>query len=214
MAISNYSELLTAVASWMARSDLTARIPEFIALAEAKFNRNLFVPQMEQRSTASVDSSSDDPEFISLPSDFQTMRSVRLNGVTGKPRLQFMSKTQIDDYRYCRDDVSGRPIYFAVVGADMELAPTPNENYELEMVYRKNLTPLSASNTSNWLLASAPDLYLYGALNEAAVFMEQDDRIPLWQANLKSAVDAINILGERQEYAPSPASISLPGVTP
>ena len=41
MAIGTYAELKTAVANWLDRDDLTDRIPEFIALAEAKMNRNL-----------------------------------------------------------------------------------------------------------------------------------------------------------------------------
>ena len=41
MAINTYATLQTAVANWLDRSDLTDRIPEFIALAEARMNRNL-----------------------------------------------------------------------------------------------------------------------------------------------------------------------------
>jgi len=41
MAINTYATLQTAVANWLDRSDLTDRIPEFIALAEARMNRVL-----------------------------------------------------------------------------------------------------------------------------------------------------------------------------
>jgi hypothetical protein len=39
MAISTYAELQAAAANWLVRRDLTARIVEFIALAEARINR-------------------------------------------------------------------------------------------------------------------------------------------------------------------------------
>ena len=52
MAISTYSELQTAAANWLDRSDLSDRIPEFIALAEARFNRILRIRDMETVSTA------------------------------------------------------------------------------------------------------------------------------------------------------------------
>lgn len=214
MSISSYSDLKSAVAGWLARGDLTARIPDFIQLAEAKFNRVLFVPQMEQRSTTSVDTASDSPEFISLPVDFQTMRRVRLNGVSGKPRLDFLSPSQIDDYRSGRDDVSGQPQYFSIVGADMELAPTPNENYTLEMLYRKNIPALSDSNTTNWLLAMAPDAYLYASLLEATPYMVEDERIPVWSGAAGAVIDQINDLGERRVYDAGPSTVSLQGVTP
>ena len=41
MSITNYTELKTAVANFLARSDLTDRIPEFISLAEGRLSREL-----------------------------------------------------------------------------------------------------------------------------------------------------------------------------
>jgi len=52
MAISTFAELKTAAANWLDRSDLTDRIPEFIALAEARFNRILRIRDMETVSTS------------------------------------------------------------------------------------------------------------------------------------------------------------------
>lgn len=217
MAINTYATLVSAATEWLGRDQdatLIARIPDFITLAEAKFNRRLNHPKMESRSTSAVDTTSTAPEFITLPTDFQTMRSVRLSGVTGKPRLAFMTKTQLDDYRYSIDNVSDRPVYFAIVGTEMELAPTPGENYALEMVYRANISALTSGNTTNWLLTLAPDLYMYAALMEAAPYMDNDERIPVWASGMQSALDDLNLHGARQTYDSGPSSISLPGVTP
>ena len=52
MAISNYTELQTAVANWLDRDDLTNRIPEFISLCEARFNRTLRLRAMETLDTS------------------------------------------------------------------------------------------------------------------------------------------------------------------
>jgi hypothetical protein len=213
MAISTYTELQTAVANYLARDNLTSRIPEFITLCEAKLNRTLFVPQMETRSTTTCDTSDTEPEFISLPTDFQTMRRVRLSGVTGKPRLSFMTQTQLDDYRYSADNVSGQPVYFTIMGSEMELAPTPNEDFTLEMVYRKNI-PAMASNATNWLLTLAPDIYLYGTLLEAMPYIKDDGRVSLWATGFATAIDQLNNLGFRQSFDSGPTTISLPGVTP
>lgn len=213
MAISTYTELLAAGANWLARDDLTARIPEFVVNCEARLNRTLFVRQMETRSTTLCDTTDDEPEFITLPGDFQTMRRVRLNGVTGKPRLSFMTQTQMDDYRYSTDNVSGQPIHFAISGTEMELAPTPNENFTIEMVYRKNI-PALASNSTNWLLTAAPDIYLYGMLLEAAPYIKEDERINTWALGFSTALNQLNGLSERQSFDSGPTTISLPGVTP
>ena len=43
MAISTYSELKTAIADWMARSDVSGSAADFITLGEARLNRLLEV---------------------------------------------------------------------------------------------------------------------------------------------------------------------------
>lgn len=215
--ITDFSSLKDAAIEYLARegdTTLIARIPTFIQLFEAKMNRMLFVPQMEKRSTTTIDLGSTEPEFITLPTDFQTMRTVRLSGVAGKPRLQFMTPTQLEDYRYSTDNVAGKPIYFSIFGDEMELAPTPNEAYTLEMIYRANLGPLSDANTSNWLLLKAPDLYLYGTLMESAPYIKEDGRIATWGAGYSMALDDLNKLGDRQSNDSGPTTVSLPGCTP
>lgn len=213
MAISNYTELLSAVAGWLARDDLTSRIPDFVTLAEAKFNRVLMHPKMEARSTLTVNTLLSSPEFLDLPTDLQTMRSARLSGVAGKPRLSFMTQTQMDDYRYSRDNVTGQPIYFSITGTQMELAPTPNDDYDVEIVYRGNI-PALATNSTNWLLTLAPDLYLYGALLESAPYIQNDERLGVWASAVSTVIDQLNAHGERQSFNSGPSTISLPGVTP
>ncbi len=214
--ITDYTTLQSAAVEYLARDQdatLVARVPTFIQLFEAKMNRALLVPQMEQRSTTAVDTSDDEPEFISLPSDFQTMRSVRLSGVTGKPRLAFLTQTQMDDYRFSTDNVTDQPVYFSIIGTEMQLAPTPNEDFELEMVYRKKIPALS-SNSTNWLLDLAPDLYLYGVLMESAPYIKEDARLQTWGLGYSSALSALNDLGFRQSFDSGPSTITLPGVTP
>ena len=214
MAISNYTQLVSAIAEYLARDDLTARIPDFPTLTEAKLNRVLFVPQMEVRSSTVVDIGSNEPEFITLPSDFQTMRRVRLSSVTGKPRLQFMTGTQIDDLRYSRDNIPGQPVYFAITGTELELLPTPNEAYTLEMTYRAMIPALTSNNQTNWLLTMAPDIYLYGSLLEATPYIQNDERISVWLTGFSSALDQLNSLGATQSFDSGPSTISLPGCTP
>jgi hypothetical protein len=213
MAISTYVELQAAAANWLARDDLTLRIPEFITLAEAKFNRVLFHPRMETRTTLTVNTLLTSPEFLDLPTDFQTMRMVRLPDEVGKPRLQFMSQTQMDDYRYSRDNVAGTPVYFTIVGDQIELAPTPNEDMDVEVLYRANI-PALADNSVNWLLTMAPDLYLYGTLLEAAPYIQNDERLSVWGSAVALVIDQLNSLGDRQSFDSGPSTVSLPGVCP
>lgn len=210
MAIGTYIELLAAVDNWLARTDLSARTPEFIALCEGKLNRDLRCIQMEKRSTTSVNMSSVEPEFITLPTDFQTMRRVRLSSVAGKPRLDFRSGVQADEYRYGIADTAAQPYYFTILGDEMELLPTPDQAYTIEMVYRSNIPPLE-TNSTNWLLTLAPDIYLYGALLEAAIFMKDDPRVPVWAEGYKYAMDGLNGLSQEKTFGAGPLTVRVAG---
>ncbi|OAF05461.1 hypothetical protein AYJ54_00720 [Bradyrhizobium centrolobii] len=214
--ISNYTDLQTAVTEWLARDQdttLIARIPTFIQLAEAKFNRELYIRQMEARATALTDPNASEPEFIALPSDFQSMRRMRLSSVQGKPCLEFMSGTQMDEFRYGNANTPGRPLFFTIFANEIELAPTPNAAYTVEMVYRTNIPPL-ATNSTNWLLTLAPDLYLYGALLESAPYMKEDGRIQTWALGFKTALDGLSNLGLTSTFNAGPATMRVSGVTP
>jgi hypothetical protein len=214
--ITDYTSLQTAVVEYLARDQdatLIARVPTFIQLFEAKMNRALFVRQMEARATTVVDTSSTEPEFISLPSDFQSMRRVRLSSVTGKPDLVFKSGSQLDEYRTSIANMASQPLYFTIFGDEIELAPTPDSNHTIEMVYRKNI-PALASNSTNWLLTLAPDAYLYGALLESAPYIKEDARIQTWGTGLASALDSLNNLGLTSTFNAGPMQMRVSGATP
>ncbi|WP_340672562.1 phage adaptor protein [Bradyrhizobium ottawaense] len=211
--ITDYTTLQAAVVEYLAREQdttLVARVPGFIQLAEAKFNRLLFCRQMENRATALIDTGSSEPEFISLPSDFQTMRRIRLSSVEGKPCLEYRSGTQMDEYRASIANASSQPAYFTILGDEIELVPTPDAAYTVEMVYRKTVPDL-ATNSTNWLLTMAPDAYLYGALLEAAPYIKADDRIQVWGAGFSSAIDGLNGLSLTSEFNAGPLTVRVSG---
>lgn len=215
MSSASYSDLVAAVSSWLGgRTDLNDRIPDFIALAEAKFNRDLAVRQMEQRSATTIDITSPSPEFISLPADFRSMRWLRVSSVSGKPHLDYLSPIALDEFRSARGDVAGQPRVFTLLASDIEICPTPDQNYTLEMVYRRTLPGLSANNQTNWLIAMAPDLYLYATLMEAAVYTQDDERLPVWGAGYKAAVDGLNNLNRSSGFNAGPLTIRSTGITP
>jgi hypothetical protein len=214
--ISSYTDLQAAVVEYLARDQdttLIARIPTFIQLCEAKLNRDLFVRQMEQRSTIVIDPGASEPEFIALPADFQSMRRIRVSSASCKPQLEFMSGIQLDEYRTMRGDATGFPQYFTIFGDEIELAPTPDQNYTIEMVYRQNI-PALADNSTNWLLALAPDLYLYGALLESAPYIKEDARIQTWGAGFTTALSDLNNLGLTSTFNAGPMTVRITGTTP
>lgn len=217
MAVTTYSGLVSAITEWLARDQdaiLIARIPDFIVLCEAKLNRDLYHTKMEKRSYATFSTSNTEPEFVTLPTDFQSMRRIKLSSVTGEPQLQYKSQVQLDEYRNSQGNSTGQPKYFTIFGSEIEVAPTPDSNYTVEMVYRANLSGLSSSNSTNWLIELSPDIYLYGVLLETAAYMQQDERVGLWAAGYKAALDALNNASITMQFNAQPLVMRPPGVTP
>jgi hypothetical protein len=221
--IVDYTSLQAAVVEYLARDQdtfLIGRVPSFIQMSEAKFNRTVFVRQMEARSSTITDITAAEPEFLALPADFQSMRRMRLSAVSGspsaligKPNLEFMSGAQMEEFRQCTANAAAQPRYFSIFGSEIELAPTPDANYAIEMIYRANIPPL-ATNGTNWLLTMAPDLYLYGALMESAPYIKEDARLQTWGSGFKTALDDLNALGLTSTFNAGPMRVRASGVTP
>jgi hypothetical protein len=72
--IQDYSTLQQGIADWLARADLTTQIPTFIALAEARINRELRTRQMQTTTTGALSSNE-----LTLPDDFRGVQSFRLS---------------------------------------------------------------------------------------------------------------------------------------
>jgi hypothetical protein len=203
MAISNYGELKTAVANWLDRSDLTARIPEFISLAESRINRNLRIRAMESKQTASTIAGQ---QNLALPAGFLQMRNVQVN-TSPVTAMQYVSPEMFDRL-YGGRGGSGTPQFYSVIANEMQLGPTPASVQTIEMVFYKKFDALSADGDTNWVLTNAPDLYLYGALLDAEPFLMNDQRVGLWQAAFDRSVIELQDQDDRDRHSGSAMRIS------
>jgi hypothetical protein len=173
MALTTYGELKSAVADWLNRTDLTARIPDFISLAHAKLNRQLRVMDMVQRSAADVTA-----QYTSLPDDFLEMRNIQLNVSTPKS-LEYLTPEQMDQER-ALGNTAREPVYYSIMGKLLEVFPTPDATYEVEMAYFQNIPSFTTDSSTNWLMTKAPSTFLYGSLLQAAPYLKEDERAPVW----------------------------------
>lgn len=191
MALSTYAELRTSIGDWLNRSDLSATIPDFISLAEAQIERTLRTRQMIVRANASFDS-----QYGTLPSDFLEAKSLKLTSTNPPTPLSFLTIDALDQ-QSSTYTASGKPKFFGVVGNQLRIQPAPDGTYTTELTYFAKLTKLSNSVTSNWLLASSPDIYLYGALLQAAPYLQDDARIQTWATLYERALNDLRTADDR-----------------
>ncbi len=77
---------------------------------------------------------------------------------------------------------SGRPLYFFEDKDDIYWAPVPDDNYAIVVRQIARPTPLSASNTTNWLTDNVADLLLWASLVESEAFLLAPERVVEFQA--------------------------------
>ena len=175
MSMTTYDGLKASIANWLNRTDLATEIPDFIELAENRIFHEVRVPTNEK--TVLLTLSSDG--YATLPSDFLEIKDVFWNYVP----LDRISLTDL--YGYVT--ASGTPTFFARETYRLKFFPTPTvlDSDELRMIYYFDAGRLSSTDTSNVMLSLAPELYLYGALVEAANFLGSDSQ--KWEMGYQAA---------------------------
>jgi hypothetical protein len=190
MAITTYSELQSTIADWLNRDDLTSVIPSFITLAETQFNRQFRSPDMVTRATVTIDE-----EYEDRPSDWlETIRyQVTTNPITVMefvtPEEAIIQKTKFS--------TTGTPLFFSTVGTQFQHIPAPSTTFTGELVYYGKIPALANDNTTNWLLTSNPDLYLYGSLVQASPYLKEDERISVWVSIYDRLAEDFRVSNER-----------------
>lgn len=201
MSFTSYSDLQTAIAGYLARTDLTTQIPDFIRLAETRLRRDLRIRQMLKSVTTATVAGD---ETVELPSDFLEVRDFVVVGNPVQP-LNYYSPSAFN--RNTRSWESGKPLDYTVLANDFQLAPIPDSNYTVKMFYFASPVFLSDTNTSNAFLANTPDALLYGALLEAAPYLMDDARINTWGTMFDRAMASITRSDEQGQYSGVPLVI-------
>lgn len=184
MAISTYAELQAAGANWLVRGDLTARIVEFISLAEARLNRVVRKRQAEidYDLTATPGSRS-----IALPATYSEARNLWIDRGEGRRQdLRFIDPALLET-----QEASGEPRRWTINGANLQFDRPCDQAYDfvLRMLAKYALSDASPTNT---LLTDAPDVYLFATLCEAAPFLRDPDLMQTYEAKLAAAIRDLN----------------------
>jgi len=208
MAITNYTNLQTTIADFLNRDDLTAVIPTFIQLTEAQLNRDIRHHNMEAR-TSGQQTGGD--QYMQVPSDWLETIRLHLTG-SGTSALTLMSRAAIADIRAKNENVSTvLPYYYCHSDGQFELYPTPVEDTDFELLYYQKIPDL-ATNSTNWLLTDAPDVYLYGALLHSAPYLAEDARVAVWAQMYSAAVQNVNSASEKARYSGSGMTLKVRGL--
>lgn len=208
MAITNYSELVTAIANKMARSDLDEYVPDFVLQAEQVFNHGSeSIDPLRIRDMETIDSLTPVSNVYTLPSDYLQYRRVTEESSPRRP-LDYIDPKGVDQLYPLR--ASGFSNHFTIIGGSLYTYPLSTN--DVELVYYATIPALTEAAPTNWLITKAPSLYYRMALMFAADFIEDGDATAKNAQMAKALIDGMNRSGMLANYAR--AGLTLRGVTP
>ena len=195
MAISTFGELKTAVSNWLLRSDLTARIPELIALGEGRLFTDLRCREMEATANIVLTSSQRvDP----LPTLFVQARSLY---VAGSPNVRLEYRSPVEYWSIYADIPTAAPIVYTIEQDNFVWGPVPNATPTVTVAHYARPAAFSGDSDTNSVIARWPNLYLYTALLEAAPFLGNDPRIVVWSGLYETLLASIHAADKRDRYS-------------
>lgn len=189
MSISTYSELQAAVSDWINHPSASPRVADFITLAEAEISADLGVKPMDQEQSVPFLAGASE---ITLPSNAIDPRGFKLVGAR-YPDIEIVTPEAIDLLNIGQyGQYHQQKVYGALVGRKLKLYPTQTDAGSVTVTAKCAIPALSVSNTTNWLLTSFPNVYLFGAIREAGSFLRDENMIAWAEGRYQAAIAKVN----------------------
>jgi len=203
--LDTYDNLVKEIIDWSHRDDLGVKIPDFIQLAENAMYSNevevLAIRGMEMISTSTTTG-----QYVALPTDFESARSVRLVTGDNGGELRFQAPEQMR-----KQVATGKPTFFTIIGNEIQFDRVPDSAYTLEIQYYRKEPSLSTLVQTNAILTSHPSIYLYGALAQVYFFSQDEQQALKYTQLFISAIKGANKADKKGRYGPAPA-MSIDGM--
>jgi hypothetical protein len=190
----NFTSLIADLSNYLERGGsqttdptVSAQLPRLVNAAERKLAQMLkLLGQWEVLVDAPAGLQTGNPVLMK-PDRWRATISMNYGaGATNNTRTTLLPRS----YEYCRNywpdssasDAGNPPLYYSDYGYDAWLiAPTPDQDYPLEVNCYMQPPLLDATNQSNFWSNYTPNALLYGALVEAEPFLKEDGRLALWK---------------------------------
>lgn len=199
MALNTYADLKNKVASYLNRLGATAitdEVPDFIALAEFMTYRKMRLPVQEVVASLPVAANG----RINIPQDFLELRDISWLG----PKVVPLTRRPWREVERIADtgvEAAGHPRAWARIGQELQVSPIPDvDNTNVRVVYYQSFIVLSDGNQTNYFTDCAPDVLLFGALYEAAIFMKDAEMEERYKKRFEIALSSIQDEADMLEW--------------
>ena len=170
MPFATYSDLKAAIATWLARTDLTTNIVDFVTLARQRVSNDLKLRGLDVMTTGVLTAA----DQLALPADRDEIRSFEIALSSGE--ITTLQLTDPSTFAEARSPSwsGGQVTFYMIQGNVLLLAPAPGIGASYTLRYYATKPAQPADNTTDAILSQYPNLMLYGSLLEAEPFDVRD----------------------------------------
>jgi hypothetical protein len=188
-----YNELVDNIRAYTeidANAMSNSNINTFILMTENRILRDIDLDVFKLEASANMTQGN---KFLTAPSDILTHRYMMIQS-TDNIFLEFRDTSFMKEY-WPDGSVQGQPKYYSVWDQNtFYIAPTPNQNYYVELGYIYKPAQLSAGNPTTWVSINAPEALLYGCLAQAYSFTKgPGDMLQYFDNAYKQAIQGLGI---------------------
>lgn len=206
MTFATNTALKAAIADYIARSDLTTQIVDAVTLCESRIyygsddptfgSEPLRIRAMEATADITIDAQTE-----TLPTRFLGARRIYLN-TSPIGKLDFLPP--MDFWAKYVSSTTGQPTAFTIEGENWTFGPSPDATYTGKALYYNSFAALSAGGDTNWLLTNAPGAYLYGALVELGLLIQDEATVARWIGPFRGVIGGLNRSDKRDRFSGAP----------
>jgi hypothetical protein len=188
-----YNELVDNIRAYTevdANALPNSTINTFILMTENRILRDIDLDVFKLEAYANMTQGN---KFLTAPSDILTHRYMMIQS-TDNIFLQFRDTSFMKQY-WPDGSVQGVPKYYSVWDQNtFYIAPTPNQNYYVELGYIYKPAQLSSTNQTTWVSINAPEALLYGCLGQAYSYTKGPlEMLQYFDNSYKQAIQGLGI---------------------
>lgn len=185
-----YDSLVEDVKRYCERNDASFvdQIPRLIMLAEQSIAAE--IKTLMQLNVVNTTLTINDP-VLQKPVRWRKTVSMKVNG---QPILN-RSMDYVTQFQ--SESPTGQPLYYGDYDYDhWAVAPIPDDDYTVQMIYYSRIQPLDIENQENLLTREAPQALLFGTLLQTQGYLKNTDKLAVWKGYYDAAIAALK--GEDQ----------------
>jgi hypothetical protein len=184
---------------------LIANLDNLIRMANHELNRILRVEERHASDLLTVNALN-----VTLPTDYHSLRALEPTDIRGGiARFTFAEPARLIHMRRNTQNRMWIPYYSIQDKTLMFSGPVVDSPIEVYLSYNRKVPDFQVTDTS-WLADTYLDIYTYGVLKQASMFLREDERLAGWKMLFDEAIMLANDDSEFSKSRGPSAPMPLP----